>query len=260
LDKSKEVFTAQIRLATKVHLAFCKALKKTLVDVQKPIDTTIIGIFKPGDQIKFYPSPEYIEAGRFKQAKWLRQEVEEAESQDYAAFYSSLKAGTDVQTLNFASLATVCDSSADSVKQILVDLFSCLVEVNRKSKKEVKVNFGKQLGCLCLNLSGHLNFETTQNDYGGDTLSFFKPSKSVRDNGSDASTVLDGASAILSGGGGMAFSVKSGFLSNITVDTPKSFFSKRSTHTNIQFSKFRGVGKSNAPSIKTAGDIFEAQS
>ena len=58
----------------------------------------------------------------------------------------------------------------------------------------------------------------------------------------------------------MAFSVKSGFLSNITVETPNSFFSKRSTHTNISFAKYRSLGKSNAPNIKTANDIFEATS
>jgi len=40
--------------------------------------------------------------------------------------------------------------------------------------------------------------------------------------------MLDGASAILSQGGGRStFSVKSGFMSNITVETPKSYFSKR---------------------------------
>ena len=145
------MFNSQLKLATKVHIAFCKALKKTLVDVQKPIDTTIIGIFKPGDQIKFYPSPEFVEAGRFKQAKWLKKEVDESGCEGYKGHFSLIKESSDIQTLNFASLATVCESTAEIVKQILIDLFSCFVEVNRKTKKEVKVSFGKKLGFLCLN-------------------------------------------------------------------------------------------------------------
>jgi hypothetical protein len=33
VEKSKELFTEHLRLATKVHIAFCKAVRKTLIDV-----------------------------------------------------------------------------------------------------------------------------------------------------------------------------------------------------------------------------------
>jgi len=155
----------------------------------------------------------------------------------------------------------VCDTTADMVKNVLTDFFSCLVEINRKTKKEVRINFGRQLGSLCLNLSGHISFEAPVKAE-DDSLSFFRAVKTTRDNGSDAGSVLDNASAILSRGGGYAFSVKSGFLSNITVETPKSFFSKRSNtlskagHATCQFNKYRG--KTNV--LKNANDIFEAAS
>ena len=43
--------------------------------------------------------------------------------------------------MSFSALATVCDQSADVVKHQLTDIFSCLVEVNRKTKREVRMTF-----------------------------------------------------------------------------------------------------------------------
>lgn len=94
----------------------------------------------------------------------------------------------------------------------------------------INLSFGSTLGSLCLNKQGELSFESILPD-AEDSGSFFKrPFKTEQ--ADDASTVLDGASGILSQGGGYAFSVRSGFLSNISsVNTPKSFFSKRSATT-----------------------------
>ena len=75
-------------------------------------------------------------------------------------------------------------------------------------------------------------------------MSFFNYHKDKpRQDGSDIGSVIDGASAILSQGGKTAFTVKSGFLSNITVESPKSFFSKRSINSIVQknmFARYRG--------------------
>jgi len=66
---------------------------------------------------------------------------------------------------------------------------------------------------------------------------------------------------MLSQGGGGTFSVRSGFLSNITVETPKSFFSKRSGALSTRggslqpFSKYRPKQQG----LKTPSDIFAAR-
>ena len=41
-------------------------------------------------------------------------------------------------------MASVCDLTADVVKGILTDIFSCLIEINCKTKKEVKMWVGNK--------------------------------------------------------------------------------------------------------------------
>ena len=70
--------------------------------------------------------------------------------------------------------------------------------------------------------------------------------------------MIDGASAILSQNGGATFSVRTGYLSNMSVETPQSVFSRKSfkspatTQNFNAFSKYRK--KSNL--IQSANQIF----
>lgn len=65
--------------------------------------------------------------------------------------------------MSFSALATVSaeGSTTDSVKQVLTDIFSCLIEINRKTKREVRMTIGSKtaFGCLFLFKNGEIIFE-----------------------------------------------------------------------------------------------------
>jgi hypothetical protein len=118
----------------------------------------------------------------------------------------------------------VCGVKAEQVKQYLTDLFTILIEKNRKGTKEVRLNF-EGLGSLRLYKNGELSFETgqlsaTMTILNLDTKSVLSARMKERDE--DASTVLDRASGIMSFNGGSNFSVKSSFLDKLSVLTPQS--------------------------------------
>jgi hypothetical protein len=65
----------------------------------------------------------------------------------YQSFYEERT--TDATQLNFGSVAIVCNIKADKAKQILTDLFACMIELRRKHKnsKDIRVNM-KSFGYL----------------------------------------------------------------------------------------------------------------
>jgi len=87
---------------------------------------------KIGELIRFYPSPEYLEAGKFK---LLRDILKEKGSSDYAAYYLKKHNGgceegsaaegviPKVLMLNFGALAMVSGVKAEQAKQYITDLF-----------------------------------------------------------------------------------------------------------------------------------------
>lgn len=85
-----------------------------------------------------------------------------------------------------------------------------------------------------------------------------------RDNDSDAGSILDRASAFMSVTGGGTMSVKSGFLSNLTLATAKSFNSTRSSRTNQIGNNYSNlytnyISSTKAKRISSPRDIFEAE-
>jgi hypothetical protein len=67
--------------------------------------------------------------------------------------------------MNFGSIGSVCNLQQDATKQYLTDIFSCLIEINRKTKKEVKLQLGAgagAFGALHLFSNGEIYFQKTQ--------------------------------------------------------------------------------------------------
>ena len=128
----------------------------------------------------------------------------------------------------------VCNIKAEKAKQTLTDIFACLVEMSRKQRnsKEFKLSL-KSFGHIVVSKSGQISFALLNQD--SDQYSTINKEECYQDNRNqreeELSTMIDGASAILSqNGGGMTFSVKSSFMAGLSsVRTPKSHFSSRST-------------------------------
>ena len=70
-ELKKQIFKQNVRQITKVWYAFSKFVKNQCEQKNKTVDTQLIGIFVPDNSVgcKFYPSPEYLEAGNFKMHK-----------------------------------------------------------------------------------------------------------------------------------------------------------------------------------------------
>ena len=73
------VMVENLKKVTRVWSAFSKFLKSQVVDKQKTVDTNLIGIFTPQQDpssalsgitsladVLFAPSPDFLEAGKFK--------------------------------------------------------------------------------------------------------------------------------------------------------------------------------------------------
>lgn len=86
------------------------------MDKNKVVDTTFIGLFVPVDEgVTFYPSVEYLDAGKFKLPKAILKEKGERE---YAAMYSAIleKHKDNMVKLNFGSIGIVCGAKAEQAR------------------------------------------------------------------------------------------------------------------------------------------------
>ena len=105
----------------------------------KTVETHLIGAFvqDQATTCKFYPSPEYLEAGNFKMHRDLYQEFN---GSTYPLFYNHLLKDKDIIPVNFSSIAMVCNIKTDKAKGILTDIFSCLIELGRSNHSVIKMN------------------------------------------------------------------------------------------------------------------------
>ena len=111
IDNSKAIFANILKKLAKVWRAFSKFLKNQCEIKGKAVDTQILGLFimKEGTQtICLYPSPEFLEAGKFKLPKFMNQQMMD-QNVSYEELYVNLKAKTELQIMNFGSLGSVCN-------------------------------------------------------------------------------------------------------------------------------------------------------
>ena len=95
--------------------AFTKFVKSQ-IEKGKVVDTQIIGLFSQTSSdgpIHFYPTQEYLDNGKFKLPKFMRNQMTEA-GLSYEAYYSTKL--EDLSLLNFGSLAQVCNLQDEQVK------------------------------------------------------------------------------------------------------------------------------------------------
>ena len=111
IDNSKAIFANILKKLAKVWRAFSKFLKNQCESKGKAVDTQILGLFmmKEGTQtISLYPSPEFLEAGKFKLPKFMNQQMMD-QNVSYEELYVNLKAKTELQIMNFGSIGSVCN-------------------------------------------------------------------------------------------------------------------------------------------------------
>lgn len=147
------------------------------------------------------------------------------------------------------------NSSKEQAKKILTDLFAALVETSRKTNKEARINL-KEIGTLYLFKNRELAFnavdESIENlePLGGKkgTDLFLARQKERED-----LSYIDQASAILSAGGGRAYSMRSSTLRTLSMVTPptnpsvasSAFKSQKSTTLRSSTSSRFSKGKAN---------------
>jgi hypothetical protein len=64
------------------------------------------------------------------------------QNMSYDELYSNIKANTELSQINFGSIGSVCNLQSDTTKSYLIDIFRCLIEINRKTKKDVRLQMG----------------------------------------------------------------------------------------------------------------------
>jgi hypothetical protein len=138
-----------------------KYLRNQCIDKSRCVDTNLVGLFVPYNEdngVTFYPSIEYLEAGKYKLPKSILRQ--KGESKDYATFYSGVVQQNSDNTvkLNFGSIGIVCGVKAEQAKKILTDIFAGLIELCRKLTREVKLSFIR-FGSLMLYKNGELSFD-----------------------------------------------------------------------------------------------------
>ena len=73
IENAKQVFADHLRNVTKSWKAFTKFVKSQC-EKQKGVDTQVLGLMIPkGDKVELFPSPDLMEAGKFKLPKYIRQ-------------------------------------------------------------------------------------------------------------------------------------------------------------------------------------------
>ena len=126
--------------------------------------------------------------------------------------------------LSFASLSLVSSCSKEFVKKALQDLFAALIETSRKTSKEARINM-KGFGTLYLFKNRELAFNP-EDDSLANLESLGGPKGTdlflARQREREDLSFIDNASAIISIGGGRAYSMKSSTLKTLSMVTPPS--------------------------------------
>lgn len=122
--------------------------------------------------------------------------------------------------LSFASLAIVTKVTKEQAKVILTDFFAAFIEISRKTQRECRVSL-KGLGALHLFKNREIALSTTEDAYNDNGLTSEELMRARNKERQDLS-FIDSASAILSKGGGHAYSVKASTLDAMSMITPPS--------------------------------------
>ena len=110
--------------------------------------------------------------------------------------------------LSFASISAVVSGvDTDLVRRILTDFFQYIIELSRRTQKEAKIKISN-LGYLYLYRNRELAFNSSLKD------------SCIEYNDREDISLIDGASAVLSAGGGKAYSVRSSKVSKFSLQTP----------------------------------------
>lgn len=215
-----------LRTCTQVYNAFAKFLSSQVVQKGRTVNTNLIGIFAP-DHI-FWPSPDFLKASKLKQKSDVSLSAE-----TYDELYANqLKSEPKPLDLNFGSIALVCSSSVktENAFKVLKDIFNHVVQHSNANAFRLKL---KGFGVLKINdgTMGTLEFVRQSEDefLGEDDPEAKKKKKAPQDEAAqldDIRNFIDGVSYKLSGlGTDGTLSIKSGFISNMSVRTPRSAIS-----------------------------------
>ena len=118
--------------------------------------------------------------------------------------------------LSFGALSLVTSSSKEQVKRCLSDLFTALVDVSRKTGKEAQLKM-KGFGTLHLFKNRELAFNPVDDSIDLAKIDAVSTSLFVeRQKAREDLSFVDQASAVLSRGGGMAYSIKSSALRSLS--------------------------------------------
>lgn len=140
-------------------------------------------------------------------------------SDSLTALFFQLFGKGELLQLSFAAISLVTKVPDSEARQILADFFAALVEVSRRTTKEVRIAF-KGLGFLHLFKNRELAFQHVDKFAELTVDELAKNQAQVRD---DLSYIADNASAVLSIGGGSTFSVRSSTLGSLaSMQTPRS--------------------------------------
>ena len=111
LGAAKQKFNAYFSSIYKCFSSFSKYLKTQIEDKNKSVDTQIMGVFiKEDDQTRFYPTVQFLEAGKFKLPRDI---LKQKGNDDYAKLYQDKTAEQDLMLLNFGALAIVSGIKQD---------------------------------------------------------------------------------------------------------------------------------------------------
>jgi hypothetical protein len=124
--------------------------------------------------------------------------------------------------MSFVAFSVVTSVSTEIVRRILVDIFQAVVEASRRTQKEVRLAL-KKTGHILLFKSRELAFQPVNSDSAPEAL------RIERGRMREDVSVIDAASAVLSSGGGKAFSIRSSKLSQNSYATPASNLSVKSS-------------------------------
>mmetsp|Transcript_8219 Transcript_8219/g.9949 ORF Transcript_8219/g.9949 Transcript_8219/m.9949 type:complete len:295 (+) Transcript_8219:152-1036(+) len=225
-NDSKRLMAENTAKVIKVWYSFVKFVKNQVTVNGRLVDTSLIGLFlkDANGDVMYMPSPDYLEAGKFKLQRGMGSVCSKLglaegaidQMERYSqAYYGKLQSTvrSEQAQISFASLSLVTSSTKEQVKRILTELFTALVDVSRKTGKEAHIKM-KGLGTLYLFKNRELAFNPIDEsvDLGSIESGLFLERQKARE---DLSFV-DQASAVLSRGGGMAYSIKSSALRSLS--------------------------------------------
>jgi hypothetical protein len=120
--------------------------------------------------------------------------------------------------LSFASLSIVTNVSKEQTKSIMTDFFAAFIEISRRTMRECRIVL-KGLGVLHLFKNREIAITGFDDAYSDNALTAEELLRARNKERQDLS-YIDSASAVLSRGGGHAYSVKASTIDAMSMMTP----------------------------------------